>query len=185
MNLRTLLFSNFQRVLMSLIAVSFITASDMSWATTTDAELRQLRVSVRFGDDGSGANVSISSRDPNAEHSVRIAEGERAVLAMRQAGASPQSGRTGGRVETNTVLALVANVSGKVATVKFSSVLQTGSSNGRQSSIVDSSLSLPLGVWTEVSGRGPWSGASSSTISSRDASGSDGKVYLKVDEVNR
>jgi hypothetical protein len=68
--------------------------------------------------------------------------------------------------------------------VQFLSRNQNVNARGSQTTMVDTVLSMPMGVWTEVSGRGPWSsGNSNVTISSRDTSADKSKVYLRVQEI--
>ena len=107
---------------------------------------------------------------------VQALEGERASLPLAQGGA---------RSAEQTSLELIAKVSGNTAAVQFFSQNQTISSSGSQGSRVASSLSVPLGTWTEVSGRGPWSDSGNNVTSSRSARPDTSRVFLKVDEVVR
>ena len=161
------------------------TSTSNSSNSSTSVEPKQLLISVRFSDDYAGNNVSTGSRDNNSENRVRAVEGVRAILALRQANESRQPGRAGARVESSTTFAVVAKVSGTVASVQFLSQQQSVIGSSGQAAQSDTSLTVPLGVWTEVSGRGPWSGVGSNTISSRDASGGNSKVYIKVEEISR
>jgi hypothetical protein len=80
---------------------------------------------------------------------------------------------------------VVAKVSGNTALVQFMAQNQSLGSSGGQASKVMTSLSVNLGVWTDVSGQGPWSGSSASTISSNSARSNNSKIYLKVDDLSR
>ena len=148
---------------------------------------KQLLISVRYGDEDSSAVVSTSSSgNNNAEQRVQATEGERATVTLRQSTGVRRPGSSGVPVETATMIELVAKINGQTALVQFFSRNQTASARGSQSNIVDTTLSVPMDVWTEVSGRGPWSsGNSSVTTSSRSAGANDSKIYLRVQEIQR
>jgi hypothetical protein len=154
-------------------------------AEASVAKIRSLQVSVRYGEAGSDTVSSVSSRDNDSEQSLQVMEGERASLSLIQGAPARRSGLTGGRPATRTMLELMVKLNGNSAMVQFFSENQSSSAAGSQTSRVATSLSVPLGVWTEVSGRGPWSGSRSSTISSNDARANSSKVYLKVVEIER
>ena len=149
------------------------------------AKIRSLQLSVRYGEGISEIISSVSSRDNDSEQGVQVMEGERASLSLIQEAPSRKAGQAGGRPVNRSLLDLMVKLSGNSAIVQFYSENQSSSAAGSQTSRVATSLSVPLGVWTEVSGRGPWSGSRSSTISSNDARANSSKVYLKVDEIGR
>ncbi|MBZ4209860.1 MAG: FecR domain-containing protein [Rhodoferax sp.] len=149
------------------------------------AKIRSLQLSVRYGEGNSEIISSVSSRDNDSEQGVQVMEGERASLSLIQEAPSRKAGQAGGRPVNRSLLDLMVKLSGNSAIVQFYSENQSSSAAGSQTSRVATSLSVPLGVWTEVSGRGPWSGSRSSTISSNDARANSSKVYLKVDEIGR
>ena len=146
---------------------------------------RPLQISVRFGEGDESTLSAISSRDSNTEQHVRALEGERATLVVGQGPAAGQAARTGARPATQSVMDVVAKVSGSTALVQFMAQHQSVGSAGGQVSKVMSSLNVNLGVWTEVSDQGPWSGSSASTISSNSARSNNSKIYLKVDDLSR
>ena len=154
-------------------------------AEVSVAKIRSVHVSVRYGEAGSDTVSSVSSRDNDSEQSLQVMEGERASLSLIQGTPARKPGLTGGRPATRTMLELMVKLSGNGAMVQFFSENQSSSAAGSQTSRVATSLSVPLGVWVEVSGRGPWSGSSISTISSGDARANSSKVYLKVVEIER
>jgi len=82
---------------------------------------------------------------------------------------------------------LVTKISGETALVQFSSRNQNSNARGSQTNMVDTTLTVPMNVWAEVSGRGPWTSGSNSNVtsSSRSSGANDSKVYLKVQEVQR
>ena len=149
------------------------------------AKIRSLQLSVRYGEGISEIISSVSSRDNDSEQGVQVMEGERASLSLIQEAPSRKAGQAGGRPVNRSLLDLMVKLSGNSAIVQFYSENQSSSAAGSQTSRVATSLSVPLGVWTEVSGRGPWSGSRSSTISSNDARANSSKVYLKVVEIER
>lgn len=150
------------------------TTTTTSGAPTPAA--RNLLVSVRLGEPDSG-NV-VSTQRPggggNTEQQVRVLEGARASLALVQ-GSSSQ-----------TVVEVVATVSGNTATVQLATQAQSASRGGQQGqgSRTATTLRVTLGEWTEVSGQGPWSGSGDSVITTgRPAQ--PPRVFLRVDEVGR
>ena len=146
---------------------------------------KSLLISVRYGEANSDSISSIGSRDTGTEQRVQAMEGERTTLTVMEGPAPRKAGQTGARPVTQTTFEVSAKVDGNSVAVKFFSQQQTASSSVGQATQVATSLSIPLGVWTEVSGRGPWSSSGNTTISSRDASGNPGHVYLKVDDISR
>ena len=154
-------------------------------AEASVAKIRSLQVFVRYGEAGSDTVSSVSSRDNDSEQSLQVMEGERASLSLIQEAPSRKAGQAGGRPVNRSLLDLMVKLSGNSAIVQFYSENQSSSAAGSQTSRVATSLSVPLGVWTEVSGRGPWSGSRSGTISSNDARANSSKVYLKVVEIER
>lgn len=145
---------------------------------------KSLLISVRYGEGDAEGSTSISSRDNNSEQRVQTVEGERASVAMMD-GPGGRTGQTGARPATQSMLEMVAKVSGNSALVQFFSQTQSASSSSNQGNRVATSLNIPMGVWTEVSGRGPWSGSSNSTISSSSARGNSSRVYIKVEDISR
>ena len=144
---------------------------------------RQLLISVRYG-DASVAQTNSSQRDNNSEQRVQAIEGERASLTLYQATGSRQVGQGGARAETSSVLTVVAEITGGRAVVQFFAQQQTQGVRASDASKVETTLSVPVGVWTEVSGKGPWSSGNTVTSSSRSTPEAS-RIYLKVDEVRR
>ena len=158
---------------------------------------RQLLVTVRFGTPpgDSRSSVTTSSRsasDESPEQSIQVLNGQRALMTFSQgtqASARPLPGITGAPGQSSTHLEVQPRLSGNSASVSFYAQSQT-SSQGRtgpaQTLQVGTSLSVRLGEWTEVSGRGPWtSNQSSETTSSRSASPDMRRIFLKVDDITR
>lgn len=146
---------------------------------------RSLQISVRFGEGDGDTVSSTSSRDTNTEQRLRAIEGERATLVLAQGPAPRQPAQTGAKPATQSVVDVVAKINGNNALVQFMAQNQSVGSAGGQASQLSTSLNVPLGVWTEVSGRGPWSGSSNSTLSSSSARPDTSRVYLKVDDLSR
>ena len=137
---------------------------------------KTLQISVRYGELSSGTTTT--TRSNSSEQRVQTSEGVRASLAL-------PAGPAGERPAEQTSLELIAKVNGSTASVQFftqnQSVNSSGSQDGRGSTI----LSVPLGSWTEVSGRGPWSDSGNNVTTSRSVRPNKGRVFLKVDEVVR
>ncbi len=146
---------------------------------------RSLQISVRFGEGEESTVSSISSRDNNNEQRVRALEGERARLAFAQDPTSGKAAQVGARPATQSLFDVVAKVSGDKALVQFMAQSQSVGSAGGQANKVITSLSVNLGVWTDVSGQGLWSGSSANMISSSRARPNNSKIYLKVDDLSR
>ncbi len=178
-----------RRFLGSVVALVLLTVGQATWAAPgqkSDAASprpKSLLISVRYGEGDTGASTSTSSRDNNVEQSVQALEGERASLAMLE-GPGGRSGLTGARPATQSMLEVVAKVSGNYALVQFFSQTQSQSSSTSQGNRVATSLSLPLGAWTEVSGRSPWRGSPTSTTSSGSARGDSSRVYIKIEDIS-
>ncbi len=173
----------------SVATLVLLLASQATWAAAgqkSDADspkTKSLLISVRYGEGDADGSTSISSRDNHSEQRVQVLEGERASVAMIE-GPSGRGGQTGGRPATQRLLEVVAKVSGKLALVQLFSQTQSQSSSVGQANRVVTSLSVPLGAWTEVSARSTWSGSPNSTTSSTSASGDASRVYIKVDDTS-
>ena len=165
---------------------AFMTAAA---ATTPKADAspqkpKSLLISVRYGEGDADGSTSISSRDTNSEQRVQAVEGEPASIAMAD-GPGARTGQTGARPANQSQLELLVKVNGNNALVQFFSQTKSGSSSSNQANRVATSLNIPLGVWTEVSGRGPWSGSSNSTLSSSSARGDSNRVSIKIEDISR
>ena len=145
---------------------------------------KSLLISVRYGEGDADGSTSISSRDTNSEQRVQAVEGEPASIAMAD-GPGARAGQTGARPASQSQLELLVKVNGNNALVQFFSQTKSGSSSSNQANRVATSLNIPLGVWTEVSGRGPWSGQSTSTVSSSSARGDSSRVSIKIEDISR
>jgi hypothetical protein len=145
---------------------------------------KSLLISVRYGDGDADGSTSISSRDTNTEQRVQAMEGEPASIAMAD-GPGARTGQTGARAASQSQLELVVKVNGSNAVVQFFSQTRSASSSSNQANRVATTMSIPLGVWTEVSGRGPLSGSSTSTISSASARNDSSRVSIKVEDISR
>ena len=123
---------------------------------------RNLQVSVRLGEPASG-NV-VSTQRPGGAASMALVQG----------------------TSSQTVMEVVATVSGNTATVQFAAQAQSAGRSGQESqgTRTATTLRVTLGEWTEVSGQGPWSSSGSSVISTGRLN-QPPRVYLRVDEVGR
>ena len=100
-------------------------------------------------------------------------------------GPGARTGQTGARPANQSQLELLVKVNGNNAMVQFFSQTKSASSSSNQGNRVATSLIIPMGVWTEVSGRGPWSGSSNSTVSSSGARGDSNRVSMKIEDISR
>jgi hypothetical protein len=166
---------------------AFMTAVANPAAPRADASAQQpksLLISVRYGEGDADGSTSISSRDTNTEQRVQAVEGEPASIAMAD-GPGARAGQTGARAASQSQLELVVKVNGSNAVVQFFSQTRSASSSTNQANRVATTMSIPLGVWTEVSGRGPWSGSSTNTLSSAGARNDSSRVSIKVEDISR
>lgn len=145
---------------------------------------RSLQISIRFGEGDESTVSATSSRDTNTEQRIRALDGERATFALARGPAPGQATPTGARPSAQSVVDVIAKVSGNTALVQFTAQNQSLGSTGGQANRVMTSLNVNLGAWTEVSGQGPWSGSSAPTISSTSARSNNTKIYLKVDDLS-
>ena len=80
-------------------------------------------------------------------------------------------------------------LSGNTALVRMVAQRQTaspGGSGGSRGQYIETTLSLPLGEWTEVSGRGPWPASENrDTASTREMREDARRVFLKIEELGR
>lgn len=132
---------------------------------------KTLSISIRSGDADSG-----SAPYQTGEVTVNAVEGDRALLKLAHSLA--KSGDP-------TNVEVIAKVNGDIATLQFFSKQLSKSSIRNSSDPVTSSLKLSLGVWTDVSGRGPWLDTDNNVTSSRGVRPANSRVFLKVDEVAR
>ena len=156
---------------------------------------RQLLISVRYGGASAAAasrSVTASSRDAaRDEQHVRVQDGQRALIASRQSSAAAQRyGRASDpAADAGTMIEVQPTLSGNTVLVRLLARRQTASPSGSGSGEgqhVETTLGLPLGEWTEVSGRGPWASSEDhETASSRDARNDARRVFLRVDEIGR
>ena len=168
----------------SLRAAPVTAPSPVTAPTPATAGPKQLLITVRYGDLDSGTVISTRSGANNSEQRVQATEGERTTVTLYESTGSRRPGRSGGAAESVTLIEFVAKITNETAAVQFLSRNQNVNARGSQTSMVDTVLSMPMGVWTEVSGRGPWSsGNSNVTISSRDTGADKSKVYLRVQEI--
>ena len=166
---------------------AFMAAAATAAAQGADAspqKPKSLLISVRYGEGDADGSTSISSRDTNSEQRVQAVEGEPASIAMAE-GPGARTGQTGARPASQSQLELLVKVNGNNALVQFFSQTKSGSSSSNQANRVATSLNIPMGVWTEVSGRGPWSGQSTSTVSSSSARGDASRVSIKIEDISR
>ena len=145
-------------------------------STGPSAPPKTLQISVRYGELSAG--TTNTTRSNSSEQRVQTSEGVRASLAL-------PAGPAGARPAEPASLELIAMVNGNTASVQFFTQNQSIYSSGSQDGRGSTTLSVPLGSWTEVSGRGPWGDAGNNVTTSRSVRPNNGRVFLKVDEVVR
>jgi len=143
------------------------TIPSIAAATATNPSVlsKTLLISVRYGENSS-------------EQRVQTSEGVQSSLAL-------PAGATDARPSEPASLELIAKVNGNTASLQFFPQNQSINSSGGRGGRGSTTLSVPLGSWTEVSGRGPWSDSGNNVTTSRSARPDNGRVFLKVDEVVR
>ena len=157
---------------------------------------RQLLVTVRFGEPpNESSSVTTSSRgasNESQEQSIQVLDGQRASISTSQgtpASARAMPGITGVPGLSGSQLEVQPTLSGNGVVMSFYSQMLLSSPGGTgpaQLQQVATTLSLPLGEWTEVSGRGPWaSSQASETTSSRSSRQDIRRIFLKVDDITR
>lgn len=154
---------------------------------------RLLAVSLRYGPAVSNAVVQHSSRDAagdsRLEQRVLVLEGSKASFSTRSGGSvvnrTPIGGQpaAGAPAEHITQFEVTPQLNGRVAILQVNIEREsTGAAGGQR---LNSTVSVPLGEWVELGGRGPWMNESAETASSRDARAQSDRVLIRVDEVRR
>ena len=141
-----------------------------------------------------GERVLIASRRsaPAKAHQVEVLDTQTALIANRRNSPAPAQryARVAGAAEESvSMIEVEPTLSGNTALVRMVAQRQTaspGGSGGSRGQYIETTLSLPLGEWTEVSGRGPWpSSETQETVSSRDARNDARRVFIKIEEMGR
>lgn len=157
---------------------------------------RTLLVTVRFGEpaaeSSSVTTISRGSSGGPQEQSIQVLDGQRASLSTSQG--TPASARampsiTGVPGLSDSQLEVQPSLSGNVVIMSFYSrtlLNSPGRTGPAQTQQVATTLRLPLGEWTEVSGRGPWtSSQNSETASSRSSRQDISRIFIRVDDISR
>lgn len=153
-------------------------------SATPGASARSLQISVRTGEaPGNTGSSTISSSQSGAgaasEQRVRVNEGERAQLALAQGTATGRL--AGGRPASQMALEVMATVSGNTAQVQLRMQSQNAGPGGGNAQAVATTVSMPMGSWTEITGRVN----TSQDAVVRSNSQADTRVFLRVDDVGR
>jgi len=154
---------------------------------------RLLAISLRYGPAVNNAVVQHSSRDAagdnRLEQRVLVLEGSKASFSTRSGGSivnrTPIGGQpaAGAPAEHITQFEVTPQLNGRVAILQVNVEREsTGVAGGQR---LNSTVSVPLGEWVELGGRGPWMNESVESASSRDARAQSDRVLIRVDEVRR
>jgi hypothetical protein len=154
---------------------------------------RLLAISLRYGPAVNNAVVQYSSRDAagdnRLEQRVLVLEGSKASFSTRSGGSivnrTPIGGQpaAGAPAEHITQFEVTPQLNGRVAILQVNVEREsTGVAGGQR---LNSTVSVPLGEWVELGGRGPWMNESVESASSRDARAQSDRVLIRVDEVRR
>ena len=165
---------------------AFMTSAPASTprADVSPQKPKSLLISVRYGDGDMNGPTFVSGRDTNTEQRVQTLERETVFIAMAD-DPGARAGQAGARPSTQSKLELSVEVNGSNALMQFSAQTKSVGSSSNQSGQMATSLNIPMSVWTEVTGRGPWSGSSNSVTSSKSARGESNRVSIKVEEISR
>jgi len=141
-----------------------------------------------------GERVLIASRrsSPAKTHQVEVLDTQAGVIANRRNPPAPAQryARVSSTAEeSGSMIEVEPTLSGNTALVRMVAQRRTvspGGSGGSREQHIETTLSLPLGEWTEVSGRGPWpSSETRDTASTRDARNDARRVFIKIEEMGR
>lgn len=144
---------------------SFLGAAPTTSSAPPQAQVRRLVLLLRL--------------DGAPEQRNEVNEGDRTSVVVSAGGGRAAGGRPAGPVSQDAVV----SVNGNQATVQFRGPAQVVATSGGPADRGPSTLTLPIGIWTEVTGQGPWR-ASRDVVSSSSGSGAP-RVYLRVDEAGR
>ncbi len=151
---------------------------------------RQLLVTLRSGTMDSASSTtsrttsSRSTASDNEEQSVRVQDGAKAILTLGDSSPSATRQSSGTQSQSQSVLEIVPKLAGNSVTVQIQSLRASSDRGASQWQNVATTITTPLSVWTEISGRGPWGGdEASQTTSSRSTHRDVRRLYLKVDEI--
>lgn len=133
--------------------------------TSSGPQARRLLIALRLADTPEQRNAV----DEGAATSVVVSAG------------SPRAGA--GRPSGPVNMDAVVTVNGNQATVQFRAPSQAVTTSNGPIDRGPSSVTVPLGTWTDVTGQGPW--RDSRDVVASAGGGAAPRVYLRVDESNR
>jgi hypothetical protein len=143
-----------------------------------------LLITLRFTNnpDSNSNTVTSSSRElrsDNYEERFQVLDGERAGISMQN--------RSPNNQYSQSMVEVLPRLNGDSVTLQlFTQQRGSASPGSAQSQQVGTTINVPLGIWVEVSGRGPWSNTSNiETASSREMRAQTQRVYVKIDAVKR
>ena len=139
--------------------------------------------------DGEKVLIASRRRSPAAAAQVQISVAPTTVIASRRHSPVAAVAVPGAAEESTSMIEVQPTLSGNTALVRMVARRQTaspGGTGGSQGQQIETTLSLSLGEWVEVSGRGPWPpGENRETASTRDMREDARRIFLKIEELGR
>ena len=139
--------------------------------------------------DGEKVLIASRRRSLAAAAQVQVLVAPTTVIASRRHSPVAAVAVPGAAEESTSMIEVQPTLSGNTAQVRMVARRQTaspGGTGGSQGQHVETTLSLSLGEWVEVSGRGPWPASENrDTASTRDMREDARRVFLKIEELGR
>ena len=143
--------------------------------------------------DGEKVLIASRRRSPAAaaqvQGQVQVLVAPTTVIASRRHSPVAAVAVPGAAEESTSMIEVQPTLSGNTAQVRMVARRQTaspGGTGGSQGQHVETTLSLSLGEWVEVSGRGPWPASENrDTASTREMREDARRVFLKIEELGR
>jgi len=139
--------------------------------------------------DGEKVLIADRRRSPAAAAQVQVLVAPTTVIASRRHSPVAAVAVPGAAEESTSMIEVQPTLSGNTALVRMVARRQTaspGGSGGSQGQQLETTLSLTLGEWVEVSGRGPWPASENrDTASTRDMRENARRIFLKIEELGR
>ncbi len=140
--------------------------------------------------DGEKVLIASRRRSPAAAQvQVHVLVAPTTVIASRRHSPVAAVAVPGAAEESTSMIEVQPTLSGNTALVRMVARRQTtspGATGGNQGQQLETTLSLSLGEWVEVSGRGPWPASEDrETASTREMREDARRVFLKIEELGR
>ena len=139
--------------------------------------------------DGEKVLIASRRRSHAAVPQVQVLVAPTTVIASRRNSAVAAVALPGAAEESTSMIEVQPTLTGNTALLRLVARRQTaspGATGGSEGQQIETTLSLPLGEWVEVSGRGPWPPSENrETASTRDMREDLRRVFLKIEELGR